>query len=471
VSVAAVPWQTEIASIRAQRRSPMVLPGLIAYSYILPMLYIELTIVVALILLNGLLALAELAIVSSRRARLQALVDRQVIGSRRALALATDPGRFLSTVQIGITLVGVLSGAFSGATLGLHLAKWFVDLGMRASVAEALGVGLVVAVITYFSLVIGELVPKQIALRNPEKIAVRVAPAMTAMASIASPIVSFLDISGRAVLRALGYRAQPQHRVTDEEIRSLMAEAETAGILEPGERAMIAGVMRLGDRPVRAVMTPRRQVDMVDLSADPEEIRRTILESAHSRLPAHTGTPEEMLGIVQAKDLLDAYLRGERPDIRAQVRPAPNVPDTADALDVLNVIKRSPVHIALVHDEYGQFEGIVTNADILEAIAGAFRTDEGAVEPDAVRREDGSWLISGGMPADEMADRLSVVLPADRSYHTAAGFVLTQFGHLPEIGESFDTQGWRFEVIDLDGRRIDKILASRIAALRRRAAI
>jgi putative hemolysin len=435
------------------------------------MLFIELAIVVALILLNGLLALAELAIVSSRRARLQALVDRQVIGSRRALALATDPGRFLSTVQIGITLVGVLSGAFSGATLGLHLAKWFVDLGLRANVAEALGVGLVVAVITYFSLVIGELVPKQIALRNPEKIAARVAPAMTAMASIASPIVSFLDISGRAVLRALGYRAQPEHRVTDEEIRSLMAEAETAGVLEPGERAMIAGVMRLGDRPVRAIMTQRRQVDMVDLTADPDDLRRTIVQSVHSRLPAHAGTPEEMLGVVQAKDLLDAYLRGESPDIRAQVRPAPNVPDTADALDVLGVIKRSPVHIALVHDEYGQFEGIVTNADILEAIAGAFRTDAGPLEPEAVRRQDGSWLISGSMAADEMADRLSISLPTDRGYHTAAGFVLSQLGHLPEIGESFDTQGWRFEVVDVDGRRIDKILVSRIAALRRRAAV
>jgi putative hemolysin len=435
------------------------------------MLFIELAIVAALILLTGLLALAELAIVSSRRARLQALVDRQVIGSRRALALATDPGRFLSTVQIGITLVGVLSGAFSGATLGLHLAEWFIDLGLRSSVAEALGVGLVVAVITYFSLVIGELVPKQIALRDPERIAVRVAPAMTVLATIASPIVSFLDVSGRAVLSALGYRARPEHRVTDEEIRSLMAEAETAGVIEPGERAMIARVMRLGDRPVRAIMTPRREVDMIDLTADPDDIRRTLVESVHSRLPAHAGTPEEMLGIVQAKDLLDAYLRGERPDIRAQLQPAPNVPDTADALDVLDVIKRSPVHMALVHDEYGQFEGVVTNADILEAIAGAFRTDEGPLEPDAVRRADGSWLISGSMPADEMADRLSIVLPAERGYHTAAGFVLTQFGHLPAVGESFDSQGWRFEVVDLDGRRIDKILAGRIAAARRRAAL
>jgi putative hemolysin len=234
---------------------------------------------------------------------------------------------------------------------------------------------------------------------------------------------------------------------------------------------MIAGVMRLGDRPVRAIMTPRREVDMIDLSADPEDIRSTIAQSVHSRLPAHGGTPEEMLGVIQAKDLLDAYLRGERPDIRAQVRPAPNVPDTADALDVLDVIKGSPVHMALVHDEYGQFEGIVTNADILQAIAGAFRTDEGSVEPEAVRRDDGSWLISGSMPADEMADHLSIALPPDRSYHTAAGFVLSQLGHLPEIGESFDSQGWRFEVVDLDGRRIDKILASRIVAGLRRAAV
>jgi putative hemolysin len=434
------------------------------------MLYIELAIVVALILLNGVLALAELAIVSSRRARLQALVDRGVGGSRRAVALATNPGRFLSTVQIGITLVGVLSGAFSGATFGLHLAEWFVALGLRAGVAEALGVGLVVAVITYLSLVIGELVPKQIALRDPEKIAVRVAPAMTVMATVASPIVSFLDFSGRAVLRALGYEDKPVHQVTDEEIRSLMAEAETAGVLEPGERAMIAGVMRLGDRPVRAIMTPRREVDMLNLIDDPDELRRTIVESVHSRLPAYAGTPEEMLGVVQAKDLLDRYLRGERPDLRAQVRPAPNVPDTADALDVLDVLKGSPVHMALVHDEYGQFEGIVTNADILEAIAGAFRTDEGSVEPEALRRDDGSWLISGSMPADEMADRLSITLPPDRSYHTAAGFVLSEVGHLPEVGESFHSHSWRFEVVDLDGRRIDKILASRISAGRRRAA-
>ena len=435
------------------------------------MLYAELGIVIALVLVNGLLALAELAVVSSRRNRLQALVDREVVGARRALALATDPGRFLSTVQIGITLVGVLSGAFSGATLGLRLAEWFVQLGLSNGIAQTLGVGLVVTIITYFSLVIGELVPKQIALRNPEKIAVRVAPAMTVIAKVASPVVWLLDVSGRAVLRAFGYAAQGEHRVTDEEIRTLIAEAETAGVIEPGERAMIAGVMRLGDRPVRAVMTPRREVDMIDLTADEDEIRRTIGASIHSRLPVHEGSPEEMLGVVHAKHLLDAYLRGERPDVRARVRSAPNVPDTADALDVVDLIKGSPVHMALVHDEYGHFEGVVTNTDILGAIVGDFRTNEGPVELDAVQRDDGSWLIAGSMPVDEMAERLPIAVPPERSYHTAAGFVLSELGYLPLVGESFDSQGWRFEVVDLDGRRIDKILARRIAGGRRRAAV
>ena len=376
------------------------------------MLYVELAIVTVLILVNGLLALAELAIVSSRRARLQAMVDREVVGARRALALASDPGRFLSTVQIGITLVGVLSGAFSGATLGLRLAEWFAQLGLPAGVAEAVGVGLVVTVITYFSLVIGELVPKQIALRNPEKIAVRVAPAMTAIARIASPVVSFLDISGRAVLRALGYQAQAEHRVTDEEIRTLMAEAETAGVIEPGERAMIAGVMRLGDRPVRAVMTPRREVDMVDLTDDPDDIRRTHPGELFIRdCPFTPARRKRCSALFRQRICSTPISAASARTYRSQVRPAANVPDTADALDVVDVIKASPVHMALVHDEYGHFQGVVTNADILEAIVGDFRTDEGPVEPDAVQRDDGSWLIAGSMPVDEMADRLFIALP------------------------------------------------------------
>jgi putative hemolysin len=432
------------------------------------MLYLELAIILILIFVNGLLAMAELAVVSSRRSRLQAMVDRGVVGSRRALALAEDPGKFLSTVQIGITLVGVLSGAFSGATLGLQLGEWLLSLGVPAVVAEPAGVGLVVAVITYFSLIVGELVPKQIALRQPEQIAVRVAPTMTMLARVGSPLIWFTDVSGRLLLRALGQRSQEKMRVTDEEIHMLVAEAERAGVIEPDERAMISGVMRLGDRPVRGVMTPRREVDMIDLSNDPDEVRRAIVESVHSRLPVHERMPDEIIGIVQAKDLLDAYMTGKRPDIREYLRAAPTIADTADALDAVSIIKKSPVHIALVHDEYGHFEGLVTNADILEAIVGVFRTDEGPAEPDAVQREDGSWLLSGRMAADEMAERLSISIPQDRAYHTAAGFALNCIGHLPAVGETFNEQGWQFEVIDIDGRRIDKLLARRVAPPRRR---
>jgi putative hemolysin len=434
------------------------------------MLYIEIAVVFALILLNGALAMAELAVVSSRRARLQALAERGRPGSRKALALASDPGKFLSTVQIGITLIGVLSGAFSGATIGARLSEWIASQGASRAAAETIGVGSVVAAITYASLVVGELVPKQIALRDPERIAASVAPIMSVLATIASPLVLVLDLSGRVLLRALGHEEKRGERVSDEEIRALITEAETAGVLEPGERAMIAGVMRLGDRPVRGVMTPRGEVDMIDLDDEPEAIREKIIASVHSRLPVYRGKTENMLGVVQAKELLDAYMRGETPEVSAFVRPAPIVPDAADALDVVEMIKKSAVHVALAFDEYGHFQGIVTDADILEAIVGGFVTGEGPPEPYAVQRDDGSWLISGSMPADEMSELLSIPASADRSYQTAAGFALAHIGHLPEIGESFDAHGWRFEIVDKDGRRIDKILARRWLLGQRRAA-
>ena len=339
------------------------------------MLIPELAIVAALIVLNGLLAMSELAIVSSRPARLRAMIERNVIGSRRALALASAPGTFLSTVQIGITRVGVLSGAFSGATLGLRLAGWLVSLGLSERLAEPIAVAIVVALITYASLIIGELVPKQIALRDPEAIAVRVAPAMTVLAKVASPLVWFLDISGKAALWLLGQRGEAKERVTEEEIKTLIAEAESAGVLEPGEKEMIAGVMRLGDRPVRAVMTPRWDVDMLDLASPAQEIRAAIAKSPHSRLPVYDRNPDDVLGVVQAKQLLDACMAGKELDIRAFVRHAPVIPDSVDARDVVSILKASPVHIGLVHDEYGHFEGVVTTADILESIVGVFRSE------------------------------------------------------------------------------------------------
>jgi len=431
------------------------------------MLFLEIAVVCLLIVLNGLLALSELAIVSSRPARLKVLIDQNVPGSRRALSLASDPGRFLSTVQIGITLVGILSGAFSGATLGARLSNWLEALGMANGLADALGFGTVVVMITYGSLIVGELVPKQIALQAPEAVAVRVAPAMIILAKAASPLVWLLDASGKAALKLLGQRGQSASRVTEEEIKTLIAEAETAGVLEPGERQMIAGVLRLGDRPVRAVMTPRRDVDMVDLSADAAAIRQAIVGSVHSRLPVYEGSADHVIGIIQAKDMLDAYVKGEDPAPGGFVRPAPIIPETADALDVVQSLKTSPVHFGLVHDEYGMFQGVVTTADILEAIVGSFRTEEGHPDPAVAKLDDGSYLIAGSMPADEFAELMRIRLPENRSYHTVAGFVLDKFGHVPSTGAGFTTQGWRFEVVDLDGRRIDKIRARRLTPVRR----
>lgn len=433
------------------------------------MFAVEILALLALIVLNGLLAMSELAIVSARPGRLKMLADRDVRGSRRALALASDPGKFLSTVQIGITLVGVLSGALSGATLGLRLSQWLAGLGVPLDAAEFLGVAVVVAAITYLSLIVGELVPKQIALRDPEAVAVRVAPAMTVLSQVSSPLVWVLDASGKALLRVLGQRAVAEDKISQEEIRTLVAEAETAGVIDPEEKEMITRVMRLGDRRVAAVMTPRTDVEMVDLSEDSDTIRKTILESRHSRLPAYSGTPDEVAGIVVAKDVLDVYLRGEQPDWRTLVRDAPVIPDSLDVGESLDRLKQSPVHLGLIHDEYGHFLGIVTTADILESIVGEFRTEEGPAEPAYVRRADGSLVISGWMPVDEFADLLAITLPDDRAYHTAAGFVLEAFGALPQVGTMADSHGWRFEILDLDGRRIDKVLASRLASTRRAA--
>jgi len=425
------------------------------------MLALELGIVTVLIVVNGLLAMSELAIVSSRPARLAGLSEKGAKGARQALTLASDPGKFLSTVQIGITLVGVLSGAFSGATLGLRLSQWLMEMGLAKGLADTVGVGAVVGLITYASLIVGELVPKQIALRNPEGVACRVAPAMRGLSVVAAPLVWLLDVSGRAVLRLLGQTDDGGTKVTDEEIASLIAEAESHGVVESDERKMIAGVMRLADRSVRAIMTPRTEVEWIDLEASKTEIRKRLVEAGHSMLPAANGSVDQMVGVVRTREALAAMAGRQAFDIEALVLTAPIVHDNADALDVLATLKEAEVPMALVHDEYGDFEGVVTPADILETIVGVFKSDVDEDGEAAVERDDGSWLLAGYMPIDEMAEILGIPLPERRDYETLAGFVLSHMHHLPQVGEHVDVSGWRFEVMDLDGRRIDKVLASR----------
>ncbi|MGE7471228.1 hemolysin family protein [Bosea sp. NPDC003192] len=417
-------------------------------------------VVIVLTVINGVLAMSELAVVSSRPARLKVLSDQGSKGAAKAIRLAENPGRFLSTVQIGITLVGVLSGAFSGATLGARLSEWLGTHGFSNAAADALGVGTVVVLITYLSLIIGELVPKQIALRDAERVASRVAPAMMVLAKIASPLVWLLDTSGKLVLALLGQKGESEETVTEEEVRTIIAEAENAGVLERDEREMISGVMRLADRSARALMTPRREVEVIDLSDTLDEIRAQIRSTRRNRLPVQDGEADSIIGIIEMKELFEA-LADDKVELRSLVREAPVVLDTTGALDVLRAIRATHVHMALVFDEYGHFEGIITSSDVLEAITGAFQ-DEDEEEPAIVTRADGSFLVAGWMQVDEFSHELGIHVPRDADYQTVAGFVLAEMNRLPNVGESFEKGHWRFEVVDLDGRRIDKLLVSRL---------
>ncbi|MBW9117913.1 HlyC/CorC family transporter [Rhizobium cauense] len=420
---------------------------------------LEISIVAILTILNGVLAMSELAVVSARPARLKVLADQGSRGAAMAIRLAEEPGRFLSTVQIGITLVGVLSGAFSGATLGARLSGWLSTQGLSQGAADALGVGSVVMAITYLSLIVGELVPKQIALRAPEAVASKVAPAMMLLSRLAAPLVWLLDASGRTLLKLLGQSGKSTDIVTDEEIKTVLAEAHSAGVIETEESAMISGVMRLADRNARALMTPRRDVEVIDVEDGFNEIRAQLHRTAKARLPVRTNSSDEIIGVLLTKDFYDALATSGHVDIAALVQQVPIVSDLSGSLDVIQAIRRSPCHMVLVYDEYGHFEGVVTSGDILEAIMGAVQEDA-LGEKAIVRRHDGSYLVSGWTPIDEFADFMGFQVGSDRDYQTVAGLVLEEMKHLPEVGESFVMNGWRFEVVDLDGRRIDKLLLS-----------
>ncbi|MEA3079229.1 MAG: magnesium and cobalt exporter, family [Sphingomonadales bacterium] len=427
-----------------------------------PIPWLDVILILALIVLNGALAMGELAIVSSREARLKAMAKSGSAGARCALDLAADPGRFLSTAQSGITLIAIFAGAFSGATLGEPVAQRLQLLGLSAETAHTLGFGLVIVLTTYVSLVIGEIVPKQIALRSPEPIAVVVSRPMLLLSKITAPFVWLLQRSSALILGVLGMNRESKNHVTAEELHLVVAEAQTAGVLEEDERAMISGIVRLADRPVREVMTPRTEIDWIDSGATAEEIRAALLETPHSRIPVADGAVENIVGVIQTRDVMAALLEGRGVDLNQLCRTAPVIPDLMDAMDALAVLRNADVPLALVHDEYGHLDGIVTPGSILAALAGTFASDvDQGDEPALVERDDGSWLVSGAASADVLSDRLGVNLPQERDYSTVAGFALSVLKHLPETGEKFRHDGWSFEIVDMDGRKIDKLIASR----------
>src|SRR5918994_2505369 len=435
-----------------------------------PIPWFDVVIILALVALNGVLSMSELAIVSSREARLKAMAKGGSSGAKCALDLASNPGRFLSTVQIGITLVGILAGAYSGAALGGPVGERIALLGVEPETAETIGFAIVIVLTTFASLVIGEIVPKQFALRSPEPIAAVVSKPMRWLSAATAPIVWLLDRTSALIFRLLGLNRESENTVTAEELHLVVAEAQTAGVLEESERAIISGIVRLADRPVRDVMTPRTEVDWIDVNASVEELQAALKEIPHSRIPVAEGSADNIVGVLQTRDLVHALMEGSKIDLRELARTAPVIPDLMDAMDALAVLRSADVPLALVHDEYGHFDGIVTPGSLLAALAGAFAHDLDEDEhPPLVERDDGTWLVSGAASADLLSDRLGVRLPEERDFSTVAGFALSVLKHLPDAGERFKFDGWSFEVIDMDGRKIDKLIASRAKARKREA--
>ncbi len=429
--------------------------------HLFPIPWLDVLLILALVLLNGVLAMSELAIVSSREARLKAMAKSGSRGAQKALDLAADPGRFLSTVQRhhhDRHLRRRLSPARSSASRPPSGSR----RSASARPARTVGFGIVIVLTTYVSLVIGEIVPKQIALRSPEPIAVVMSGPMRILSKVVAPFVWILERSSALLLKLFGLDRESKNHVTAEELHLVVAEAQTAGVLEEDERAMISGIVRLADRPVREVMTPRTEIDWIDVGATPEEIRETLLESQHTRIPVADGSIENIVGVIQTRDVLAAVLRGEPIELNRLCRSAPVIPDLMDAMDALAVLRAADVPLALVSDEYGHLDGIVTPGSILAALAGTFAHDvEQGEEPPLLERDDGSWLLSGAGSADLLAARLGINLPHDRDYSTVAGFALSVLKHIPETGEKFRHDGWSFEIVDMDGRKIDKLIASR----------
>jgi putative hemolysin len=424
---------------------------------------LEILIIFLLLIINGIFAMSEMAIVSARKARLQQQADEGDPKARAALALANNPNDFLSTVQIGITLVGILAGAFGGATIAEELAALLSKVGWLAPYSEAVSVGLVVLVITYFSLVIGELVPKRAALNDAERVAGLVAAPMRRLSIIFSPIVRLLGKSTDAVIKLYGIKPSTEPAVTEEEIKVMVEQGAQVGVLEEAEQDMIEGVLRLGERQVSALMTPRTQVVWINLEDTPEEIRKKVITSQHSRFPLVDGDQDNIVGIVHTKEILAQILAGQPLDLKALKTEPVYVPEKMPILQILELFKQQGIHIALVVNEYGSFEGIITPRDILEGIVGYMPFFGAATEPKVVQREDGSFLVDGLLSIDEFKEFLNIdALPEDDTgiYQTVAGFVIAQMGKIPSAGQRFKWGKFQFEVVDMDWRRIDKILVS-----------
>ena len=428
------------------------------------MLALEIVVILALMVLNGILAMSELALVSSRRSRLEQMLRDGNRGAGAALKLIDDPGRFLATVQIGITLVAIIAGAFGGATFAGRLGPFFNQFPILGGNGEALALVITIAVITYLSLVIGELVPKRIALANPERTAATVAPAMRLLSRAAAPAVWLLRGSTDLILGLFRLRNVSESTITEDEIKALIAEGTQAGVFAPKEREMIEGVLRLADRSVRLVMTPRTDVVWIDRAATREEIVSASAETRHSRILVCDGSIDDPLGFVHAKDLLAVIASAAPFDLGEMVEPPLAVHERTVVLRLLDLFRRDRVHVALVVDEYGTVQGLVTVTDVLEAIAGDLpEGEEDAADRALVStREDGSWLIDGMLPIDEFETLVgNADLVQEREFDTVAGLVLDRLGHLPEPGEKLRLPGLTIEVVDMDGRRIDTLLVSR----------
>ncbi len=422
-------------------------------------------ILLLLMLVNAMFAMAEMSIVSSRKARLQQMANEGNAGAATALELSAHPDRFLSTVQIGLTLISILTGAFGERSLVANVSKRLEVYPQVVRYSETLGFAIVIVVLTYVTLVIGELVPKRLALLNPERLASMFAGPLSAVSSIAAPAVHLLTGSTRLVLRVIGARPPEGPPVTEEEIKVMLEQGTEAGVFEEAEHDMMKSLLKFGDRTVGELMKPRREVVWLDVNSPWEENRQKMATSLYSRFPVGQASLDNVVGVVQTKDMLTRCLSGAKMDLRETMRPPLFVPEGLAALELLEMFKKSRTHIALVVDEYGGVEGLVTINDVLEDIVGEVASADMPAEKMAVQRADGSWLIDGKMLIDEVRDTIGAPpLPHEDSgsYNTLGGFVMLLMGRVPVTGDVFDVEGFRFEVVDMDEKRVDRVIVSKI---------